>query len=117
MSAVLVQFMEQDQLGRMAGQHQILADQFSEGTLHQHCIQLAEFHFIAVNFFKTGSGLVIHESQLTQRRSKNMRYRPDVTAPERRVKTEEHETIFDAKAINIQEKDDPRRVGHPGRQR
>lgn len=54
MSDFFVQFMEQDQLGRAATQHQILADQYEMGTLHRDCIKLAELHSTAVDFSKTG---------------------------------------------------------------
>lgn len=47
-------FMETDQLGRIAVNHRILADQMPEGTLHDNCITLAEMHSTAVDFSKTG---------------------------------------------------------------
>lgn len=54
MSEFFVHFMEQDQLGRVATQHQVLADQHESGTLHPDCIKLAELHSTAVDFSKTG---------------------------------------------------------------
>lgn len=54
MSEFFVQFMEQDQLGRVATQHMVLADQHMLGTLHEDCIKLAELHSTAVDFSKTG---------------------------------------------------------------
>jgi len=49
-----IQFMETDQLGRIAVLHRILADQNEDGTLHPDCITLAEMHSTAVDFSKTG---------------------------------------------------------------
>lgn len=49
-----IQFMETDQLGRIAVTHRILADQKPEGTLHPDCITLAGMHSTAVDFSKTG---------------------------------------------------------------
>lgn len=45
-------FMQQDQLGRIATLHQILAD--SKGTFSADCLTLAELHSTAVDFSKTG---------------------------------------------------------------
>jgi hypothetical protein len=47
-------FMEQDQLGRIAVNHQILADQRDDGTFSNDCLTLAELHSTAVDFSKTG---------------------------------------------------------------
>jgi hypothetical protein len=49
-----VTFMKQDQLGRIANTHKILADQKSDGTLDPVCLTLAELHSTAVDFSKTG---------------------------------------------------------------
>lgn len=49
-----IQFMETDQLGRIAVAHRVLSDQKPEGTLHADCIMLAEMHSTAVDFSKTG---------------------------------------------------------------
>lgn len=54
MTNFFIQFMETDQLGRIAVLHRVLADQKEEGTLHAHCITLAEMHSTAVDFSKTG---------------------------------------------------------------
>ena len=54
MTDFFVRFMEQDQLGRIATLHQIMADQKDDGTLDPHCIILAELHSAAVDFSKTG---------------------------------------------------------------
>jgi len=45
-------FMQQDQLGRIANLHQIIAD--SKGTFNADCLTLAELHSTAVDFSKTG---------------------------------------------------------------
>jgi hypothetical protein len=54
MTDFFVQFMETDQLGRIAVLHRILADQMSTGTLHDDCTTLASMHSTAVDFSKTG---------------------------------------------------------------
>jgi len=47
-------FMQQDQLGRIATLHQILADAKPDGTMNRDCLVLAELHSTAVDFSKTG---------------------------------------------------------------
>lgn len=54
MTAFFIQFMENDQLGRIATLHQALADQRSLGTFDPDCILLSELHSQAVDFSKTG---------------------------------------------------------------
>jgi hypothetical protein len=54
MTDFFIQFMETDQLGRIAVLHRVLADQEAEGTLHRNCTILAEMHSTAVDFSKTG---------------------------------------------------------------
>ena len=54
MTDFFIQFMENDQLGRIATMHQVLADQLAGGTHHQHCLLLASKHSTAVDFSKTG---------------------------------------------------------------
>jgi hypothetical protein len=54
MTNFFIQFMEGDQLGRIAVQHRIKADQQEEGVLHPDCITLSEMHSTAVDFSKTG---------------------------------------------------------------
>lgn len=49
-----VEFMKQDQLGRIATVHQVLADQKEAGTFDPACILLAQLHSTAVDFSKTG---------------------------------------------------------------
>lgn len=49
-----IQFMETDQLGRIAVLHRILADHRILGTLDNDCCTLAEMHSTAVDFSKTG---------------------------------------------------------------
>lgn len=49
-----VEFMQQDQLGRIATTHQAVADQNAAGTLHPDCLKLAELHSVAVDFSKSG---------------------------------------------------------------
>ena len=54
MTDFFIQFMENDQLGRICTLHQTLADQKSSGTLDPECILLAELASTAVDFSKTG---------------------------------------------------------------
>lgn len=54
MTDFFIKFMENDQLGRIATTHQILADQKPDGTFDQDCILLADLHSTAVDFSKTG---------------------------------------------------------------
>lgn len=54
MTDFFVDFMENDQLGRIATLHMQLADRKEGGTRHPDCITLAEMHSTAVDFSKTG---------------------------------------------------------------
>ena len=54
MTDFFIQFMENDQLGRIANLHQVLADQKKAGTLDPDCLLLANKHSTAVDFSKTG---------------------------------------------------------------
>lgn len=54
MTDFFIQFMENDQLGRIATTHQILADQKPDGTFDADCRLLADLHSTAVDFSKTG---------------------------------------------------------------
>lgn len=54
MSNFFVDFMQNDQLGRIAILHQIFADQRADGTLSKECLNLAALHSTAVDFSKTG---------------------------------------------------------------
>jgi hypothetical protein len=54
MTDFFIKFMATDQLGRIATNHQILADQSELGTFDEKCITLAEMHSTAVDFSKTG---------------------------------------------------------------
>lgn len=63
MKEFFVDFMQNDQLGRIATLHQVFADTNPEGTLSAECMLLAELHSTAVDFSKTGvkvSELVLH---------------------------------------------------------
>lgn len=50
-----ITFMQQDQLGRIANTHKILADCRPEGTFALDCLTLAQLHSTAVDFSKTGT--------------------------------------------------------------
>ena len=54
MTRFMIQFMENDQLGRIAMLHRTLADKSLMGTFDPDCIKLAEMHSTAVDFSKTG---------------------------------------------------------------
>jgi len=54
MTDFFIDFMENDQLGRIATIHTQLADRSDGGTRHPDCITLAEMHSTAVDFSKTG---------------------------------------------------------------
>lgn len=67
-----ITFMQQDQLGRIATTHKILADQQVRGTFDPNCLTLAELHSTAVDFSKTGTPVsnviekrTIHDIALT----------------------------------------------------
>lgn len=64
MTDFFIQFMETDQLGRIAVLHRVLADQHPQGTLHPDCIKLAEMHSTAVDFSKTGIPVSVHLSHI-----------------------------------------------------
>ena len=57
MTTFFIQFMENDQLGRIATLHQALADQRPQGTFDPDCLLLAELHSQAVDFSKTGNAV------------------------------------------------------------
>lgn len=54
MTDFFVQFMENDQLGRLSTLHQTLADQKEQGVFDPDCVLLAEMCSTAVDFSKTG---------------------------------------------------------------
>ena len=54
MTDFFIEFMENDQLGRIALNHKQLAYHNYEGTLHREGVTLAEMHSTAVDFSKTG---------------------------------------------------------------
>lgn len=54
MAEFFIDFMENDQLGRIATLHQIFADIDPEGTRSAICLKLATLHSTAVDFSKTG---------------------------------------------------------------
>jgi len=54
MTDFFIDVTENDQLGRIAHIHTQLADRSDGGTQHPDCITLAEMHWTAVDFSKTG---------------------------------------------------------------
>ncbi|KAH6704064.1 rna-dependent rna polymeras-like protein [Leptodontidium sp. MPI-SDFR-AT-0119] len=82
MTDFFIQFMETDQLGRIAVLHRVMADQEPAGTLHMDCITLAEMHSTAVDFSKTG--IPVDMSRLPRYN----KWRPDFEAPGPHVKIE-----------------------------
>ncbi|KAL2007317.1 hypothetical protein VTN00DRAFT_8755 [Thermoascus crustaceus] len=100
-----VTFMQQDQLGRIANIHKVLADQRPEGTFHGDCLTLAELHSTAVDFPKTGKPVDLG------RIPKCRPYRPDFMAPSPRVHVEEDISILeqrDEKGYESDDEDGPR---------
>ena len=91
-----INFMSNDQLGRISNNHLQLADQEPLGTLHPDCLKLADMHSTAVDFSKTGipasSVLSLFYGMLTFVRQVNIedcprvkRYKPDFMAAGPRV--------------------------------
>ncbi|KAK8226196.1 RNA-directed RNA polymerase [Phyllosticta capitalensis] len=83
-----VQFMETDQLGRIAMIHMQLADRQPTGTHSKDCLKLAEMASTAVDFSKTGHPVDMNECP---------RYdmiRPDFMAPGPRVFIEKKGIVF-----------------------
>lgn len=118
-----VTFMQQDQLGRIANIHKVLADQKPEGTFHGDCLTLAELHSTAVDFPKTGKPVclpigtficlcalefivLINEKVDLGRIPKCRPYRPDFMAPSPRVHVEEDIAILEQKDEKGYESDD-----------
>ena len=102
MTDFFIQFMENDQLGRIATLHQQLADQELTGTNSENCILLANMHSTAVDFSKTG--IPVDLSQLP--RSK--RFRPDFMAPGPRYRIEKRGIQFlDEEALEGMDEEEP----------
>ncbi|KAL8993199.1 MAG: hypothetical protein Q9169_006522 [Polycauliona sp. 2 TL-2023] len=114
MSDFFLKFMEQNQLGKIASRHKILADQFEAGVRHPDCIKLAELHSTAVDFPKTG--IPVYEDQMPYSCG-NTRYRPDFMAPSRKVKIEPHGIIFGHEELDLIDNEDPQKAGEGARQR
>ncbi|KAK6579875.1 hypothetical protein PZA11_007583 [Diplocarpon coronariae] len=101
MTDFFVTFMETDQLGRIATNHQILADQRSAGTLDQDCTRLAEMHSTAVDFSKTGVPVDM------KRMPKFAPVRPDFMAMGNIVRMEKKEGLqLEAKSLSTQDDND-----------
>jgi RNA dependent RNA polymerase len=110
MTDFFIQFMETDQLGRIAVQHRVIADQKEEGVRHPNCIILSEMHSTAVDFSKTGipvsliseilkfltNSVQVDMSQLPRGNP----WRPDFEAPGPHVMIEKNNGIvFEAKTF------------------
>lgn len=119
MTAFFVQFMENDQLGRIATLHQTLADQHEDGTFHPDCIQLAGLHSTAVDFSKTGvavspqhtkgiGSFEINDFQQADLSSmpSHSSVRPDFQAPGPRVLVEESIKLQEDSDDEADERDD-----------
>ncbi|KAL8699255.1 MAG: hypothetical protein Q9224_001493 [Gallowayella concinna] len=99
MTDFFVQFMENDQLGRLATLHQTLADQKERGVFDPSCLQLAEMCSTAVDFSKTG--IPVDLTQIP--RSSNIR--PDFQAPGPRVLIQESITVEELE-VHDEDEDD-----------
>ncbi|KAJ9226183.1 hypothetical protein DTO027B5_5867 [Paecilomyces variotii] len=95
-----IDFMKQDQLGRIATVHQILADQKDMGTFDPVCILLAQLHSTAVDFSKTGKPVDV---RLIPR---SPRSRPDFMAPSPRIRVEDSFSILEDKEQYMVDSDD-----------
>ncbi|KAI9207883.1 RNA dependent RNA polymerase-domain-containing protein [Polychytrium aggregatum] len=62
-----VDYIRNDNLGRIANAHVAVADQNPVGALCQDCIELAELHSTAVDFGKTGVPAIVRKSLLPQK--------------------------------------------------
>ncbi|KAG9237482.1 rna-dependent rna polymeras-like protein [Amylocarpus encephaloides] len=87
MTEFFLKFMESDQLGRIAVNHRVKADQMEQGTRHPDCLQLAAMHSTAVDFSKTG--IPVDMSLLPRGNP----WRPDFEAPGPYVCIEKHEGL------------------------
>ncbi|KAK5072515.1 hypothetical protein LTR51_005153 [Lithohypha guttulata] len=99
-TAFFIDFMQNDQLGRIATLHQVIADG-PEGTRSTECLKLAELHSTAVDFSKTGVKVDIRQIPRTPA------YRPDFMAPSASIKVEK----------GIERRSDPLSEALEGRQR
>ncbi|KAK2811756.1 hypothetical protein FQN50_001794 [Emmonsiellopsis sp. PD_5] len=96
-----VTFMQQDQLGRIATIHQVIADQSPSGVFAPDCLRLAELHSTAVDFSKSGVPVDL------DRIPRFPRYRPDFMAPGPRVHIEESLTLLEEnEQMTVQDDDD-----------
>ncbi|KAL9105886.1 MAG: hypothetical protein Q9227_008997 [Pyrenula ochraceoflavens] len=75
MTNFFVTFMATDQLGRIATQHKVLADQSDAGTKDSTCLKLAEMHSTAVDYSKSGVPIDVKKIP------KSSHCRPDFMAP------------------------------------
>ncbi|KIW30891.1 uncharacterized protein PV07_02583 [Cladophialophora immunda] len=80
MAGFFVDFMQNDQLGRIAILHQVFADLYS--TFSSNCLLLAELHSDAVDFSK--SGVPVDYKKIPR----SPEYRPDFMAPSASTKVE-----------------------------
>ena len=108
----MVNFMANDQLGRIATMHLALADYQAAGVFNSDCLELADLHSTAVDFTKTGIPVCVPLYCASKKRSlirhcqANMsraprisrRYRPDFMAPGPRVVVEKGLSVFEPRA-------------------
>ncbi|KAH8689571.1 putative RNA-dependent RNA polymerase [Talaromyces proteolyticus] len=109
-----ITFMQQDQLGRIATTHKILADCREGGTFHPDCLTLAELHSTAVDFSKTGTPVDVTKIP------RYPHYRPDFMAPGPRVRVAESIEVLEAEEKHtwdddVNEADDDDDDMRPGR--
>ncbi|KAL8897272.1 MAG: hypothetical protein Q9207_007295 [Kuettlingeria erythrocarpa] len=97
MTDFFVQFMENDQLGRLSTLHQTLADQKEQGVFDPDCILLAEMCSTAVDFSKTGIPVDL------KKMPKSSNVKPDFQAPGPRVLIENSLRLEE---MEIQDDDD-----------
>ncbi|KAL8871665.1 MAG: hypothetical protein Q9174_002555 [Haloplaca sp. 1 TL-2023] len=95
-----VNFMENDQLGRIATLHQTIADQRPQGVFDPDCILLAELHSTAVDFSKTG--IPVDLSKIP----KSSNVRPDFQAPGPRVLIQNSITMQPQSGLTVDDEDE-----------
>ncbi|KPI41804.1 putative RNA-dependent RNA polymerase 1 [Cyphellophora attinorum] len=82
MTKFFIDFMQNDQLGRIATLHQVIADTSEEGVFDKSCLLLSELHSTAVDFSKSGVAVDVTKIPAAKR------YRPDFMAPSASTKVE-----------------------------
>jgi len=97
-----IQFMENDQLARIATMHQQVADCMPDGTHNTTSLELAELHSVAVDFQK--SGIAVDTSKVPRTKPA----RPDFMSPDPRLLLNEDGQADKFEIAEFVESDDER---------